>query len=213
VQNHRVVTATAFLGLSLVLLGPLTSCVEIRITTATVVAGPAAGGALTIQLGATLTLEEDMQNEEDTSEMEPTRGAIGYLAIGLPAKAAVTGARLSGPATMVGEDGTRAMGEAPQLARIYATEFPADGVEWVAFHVILDEVDLRQPQAVTLDLDLTGMPAGVTPIWVAPGSIDDATTQPVPNTPTQLELAVGGGKATIRVVPPALPAAGQGVQA
>ncbi len=210
--HHRAVATTAFLGLSLVLLGPLTSCVEIRITSATVVAGPAAGGALTLQVGATLTLEEGMVSEEDPSMMEPTPNAMGYVVVGLPAKAEVRGARLEGPAAMTGAGGVRVMGEAPQIAGIYESEFATSGIRWVAFHVVLDEVDLRTPQAVSVELDLAGVPTGVHPVHVAAGAIDDLSTVPTAATPTELELAIGADKATVRVLP-AQPTAPKGVKA
>ena len=211
---QRAAAAAAFLCLTLILCGPLCSCVEITITSASVVAGPAAKGALTLEIVASIAAEEGMLGEgEDLASQEPTRNAIGYVAVGIPARVDTGSVRLSGPTAMVGEGNARVMGRAPQVARIYETEFPGDDVRWVAYHVILDEVDLRQPQTVTLQLELTAAPTGVSTIWIAPGSIDDGSSTPVPVTPTALELAVGSGKATVRVVPPAIPAAEKGVQA
>jgi len=182
----------------------LSACVEIRITDATVTAGPTATGELTLHLDVRITLEDEMSSEGD-EPVEPSYAQIGYAAVVLPDGVTVRAARLLAPTEMVGEGGQRVMGRAPQMARAHENEFPTDGKHrWEAFHVILDQVDLREAKTIAMELDLAGLPQGSTELAISPGFLNDAGTVPEPASPTVLELAVGSGKAVVRIAPPSI---------
>ena len=204
-HRHRLPLAAA--TVLIFALGPLLSaCVEIRITQASVVAGPTASGELTLHMDVNLKLDEEMTSQSE-EPVEPSYAQIGYAAVVLPAGVTVQTARLHGATEMVGDEGYRLMGRAPQMALAHEEEFPTDADHrWEAFHVILDQVDLREAKTIAVELDLAGVPQGSTQLAVSPGFLSDAGTAPDPVSPTVLDLAVGAGKAVVRIAPPGVEA-------
>ncbi|MDP7111414.1 MAG: hypothetical protein QGH45_05600 [Myxococcota bacterium] len=186
------------------------SCVEIKIVGASVVNGPVAGGGLTVRLDVAIAIEQQEQAEgEEAMDLpaEQTNQAC-YLAAVVPDGIGVTGGRIVGEEAMVGADGARAMGLSPQIAQVYAREFPLPaGQHWVALHAMLDRVDTTRDHQLALEMDMTGVPTGTSDLLVALGYLDDIASEPDPARPTQLQLVVGADKALVRVVPDEVPVA------
>ncbi len=209
--THRPVRLWLVVATLSLLVLPLGSCVEFKLVGASVVRGPEPDGTLTLRLDVELSIPEDMQPAEDDEPLQPSLNQIGTLALAAPDGIDVTGARILADAAMVGAEGSRGFHPAPQVAAAYDREFPStDALSWSAFHVILDEVDLREARTVAIEIDLRGVPQGTTNLLVAPGYLNDSTAAVEPGVPTPLELAVGADKAVVRVPPRPQPGAAAG---
>ncbi len=198
--------------LSLWLAAPLLSiaglsCVEITIVGASVTSGPDAGGAMTLKLDLHVAIEQQETEEGQAPEMPQAQtNQACYVAAVVPSGIGVSGGRILGEAALVGADGARPMGMSPQVAQVYAREFPLPGGQrWIALHAILDTVDISRDHEVAVEMDLTGVPTGTSDLLVALGYLDDVASEPAPAKPTPLQLVVGADKAMVRIVPQALP--------
>lgn len=208
-RRSTVVRWLPWLGLIPLFTILVISCVEIKIVGASVTDGPNADGSLTMRLDVSVAIEQQ-EEEEGTEEMAmPTSQTdqLCFVAAIVPDELGVAGGRLIGEAAMVGEAGSRPMGQSPQVAQVYDREFPApDGHRWVALHAVIDTVDVTRNHDMAVELDLTGVPQGTTEMLVELGYLSDATSDPSPGRPTELQLVVGKDKALVRVVPDEAPA-------
>ena len=184
------------------------SCVEIRIVKAAITDGPSKDGALTVRLDLAIDIEQHEPEEGEEMQLPDAQTNMPcYLAMVAPRGVEPAAARALGAAEMFGEAGVRAMGRSPQVARLYQREFPTpEGQRWIAYHAIVDRVDVTRSHEVAMELDLDGVPPGTTELLVSLGYLEDANSDPDPVRPTVLELTVGSGKAVVRVVPRAVPA-------